>query len=148
MKRPIASNPVTIAVVRSQLQRSSTTIRVQLLMTESGEDAADLLSELACLIGAVCIGGSEQFGRTPWVRQLHGALCTIQDMCLVDNYCWNKTYALALDKATAIAIEHLLSIKPQHLASGMADAQWLAHQIKTKTLAPDSINRNRPKETA
>lgn len=146
MKRSIASNPVTIAVVRSQLRESERTLRIQLLMMEDGDDATELLSELACLVGAVCVGGSEQFGRTPWVRQLHGALCTIQDMCVIDNYRWNKTHALALDKAAEIAIEHLLSIKPQHLAAGMAEAQWLAHQIKAKAVTADTIVRQKPKE--
>jgi hypothetical protein len=62
------------------------TTRISMLSAQDGEDATELLARLSVVIGTPCEAGARQHGRDqPWVRQLHGALRTIQSMCL-DGY--------------------------------------------------------------
>lgn len=90
------------AKAEAEFQSQITTVRMRLLMACDGEDATDLLAMLAAVIGTPCEYGAMVYGRTPWVRQLHGALRTIQTMCL-DGYRWQDQYAQAIDSAVELA---------------------------------------------
>jgi hypothetical protein len=104
----IAEREASNAVRRASdaaFQSQITTVKIKMLMAEDGEDATELLSILAVVIGtpaqAGCMAGMHD---QPWVRQLHGAMRSVQDMCL-HGYQWQTRYALALTRACEIAGE-------------------------------------------
>jgi hypothetical protein len=146
----LASNPVALAFQRAgaktRAQRAQEefadqllTVRISMLSAEDGEDATELLAKLAVVIGTPCEAGARQYGHTePWVRQLHGALRTIQAMCL-QGYRWQAHYALALDRAIEVAAEPRELDDPGFTdswieASGLA-GRILNHDVDAEAIA-------------
>jgi hypothetical protein len=116
------------------------TTRITLLSVQDGDDATEVLSNLALIIGTPCEAGARQYGRTyPWVRHLHGALRTIHAMCLA-GYRWQAQYALALDRAIEIATEPQHDIEPDTFAEAWVEATSLAASILTHSVAHDAIS--------
>lgn len=110
--------------------------RIKILTMEDGADATEMLASLAVVIGTVCEAGSNQYKaeKPPWVRQLHGALRTVQDMCL-NGYTWQAQYAAAMERAVEIASEDRPDMDVRIFfdawdkAVGFADLIW-AHQVE------------------
>lgn len=117
-----------------------TTARTRIYLTADGEDATELLSQLAIAIGTPAEAGARTFGRDPaWVRQLHGALRTILDMCLQGGYRWRADMAHALDRAMEIAVNRPEGIAPEHFIAAFLEAQALAHQILNHTVTEGAV---------
>lgn len=135
----LASNPIARAYERagakSAAQRAQSefadqllTTRISMLSAADGEDATELLAKLAVVIGTPCEAGARQYGHTePWVRQLHGALRTIQAMCL-QGYHWQAQYALALDRAIELAAEPR-TLETEGFTEAWLEANGLAGRI-------------------
>ena len=104
--KAMAKNQADAAVRRAsdaEFQSQITTVKIKMLMMEDGEDATELLSLLAVVIGTPAQAGAMSGMREkPWVRQLHGSMRAIQDMCL-HGYLWQSRYALSLTRACEIA---------------------------------------------
>lgn len=108
--------------------------RIKILTMDDGVDATEMLASLAVVVGTVCEAGAQQFGHAPpWVRQLHGALRTVQTMCLA-GYKWQSQYAAALDCAVGIAAQDRPELDARIFmdawdgARGLADIIF-AHQV-------------------
>lgn len=112
------------------------TTRIKILTMDDGADATEMLASLAVVIGTICEAGSNQYKaeKPPWVRQLHGALRTVQDMCL-NGYLWQAQYAAAMERAVEIASEDRpyldvrIFFEAWDKAVGFADVIW-AHQVE------------------
>jgi len=124
----------------AEFQDQLVTTRTKLFMAEDGEDATELLASLAVVIGTTCDAGAVQFGRenTPWVRQLHGALRTIQVMCL-EGYKWQSQHALALNRAVILATDNTDGIDTDIFTQAWFDSNAFAGQILSHQVKPDSI---------
>jgi hypothetical protein len=117
------------------------TTRIKILTMDDGSDATEMLASLAVVIGTVCQAGSNQYKaeKPPWVRQLHGALRTVQDMCL-NGYLWQAQYAAAMERAVEIASEDRpdmdarIFFEAWDKAVGFADVIW-AHQVEAGAVA-------------
>ena len=135
------NNPVARALrsakAADEFRTQVLTVRIKLYQFEHGADATDLLACLAVVIGTPCEAGARQFGHTPWVSQLHGALRTIQTMCL-DGYCWQEQYAHALNRAIEIAVE-LRNFDVDIFTSAWQDANGLAVQIMNHAVSADAV---------
>jgi len=99
-----------------------------------------MLAKLSVIIGTPCEAGARTVGRSaPWVRQLHGALRSVQAMCLA-GYKWNASFAPALERAIDLAEEHQNGLpvdvftKAWIEANGMATLV-LAHRVDAETVA-------------
>lgn len=144
-RKPAAPHPI-LALAKKQaalsvrrasdaeFQSQITTVKIKMLMSQEGEDATDLLSLLATVIGAPAqAGAAAGLHHLPWVRQLHGALRSIQDMCL-HGYTWQTRYALPLTRACEIAGQDQPAVSPEVFLQAWLDAALmsemiLAHQI-------------------
>ena len=118
----------------AEFQSQIVTVKIKMLMAEDGEDATELLSLLAVVIGAPAqAGAAAGMYEQPWVRQLHGALRSIQDMCM-HGYTWQSRYALPLTRACEIAGQDQPAVSPEVFLQAWLDAALmsemiLAHQI-------------------
>ena len=114
---------------------------IKILTMDDGADATEMLASLAVVIGTVCEAGGNQYraAKPPWVRQLHGALRTVQDMCL-HGYLWQSQYAAAMERAIEIASEDRPDLDVRIFfdawdkAVGVADLIW-AHQVEAGAVA-------------
>ena len=126
----------------AEFQSQITTARTRLLLATDGEDATELLGMLAVIIGTPCDYGALVHGRTPWVRQLHGALRTIQTMCL-DGYHWQARYALAIDNAVSLAAsQDIGEVTPalrKHWEQAWLDANHFSNLIDQHLVDKDTI---------
>lgn len=139
-KMALASNPIAKALERagakSQAKRAQMefadqllTTRIGMLSAQDGDDATELLAKLAVVIGTPCEAGARLHGHYhPWVRQLHGALRTIQAMCL-QGYHWQAHYALALDRAIEIAAEQRDDLDAATFTAAWIEASAMAASI-------------------
>ena len=112
--------------------------RIKLYSATAGDDATELLASLAVVIGTPCEAGARLFGRAPWVVQLHGALRTIQQMCL-QGYTWQPIFAPALNAAIDQAVAERNGIDPGTFMDALIEANALAKQVLNHTVQPDSI---------
>ena len=114
------------------------TTRLCLLSADDGEDATELLSRLAVVIGTPCEAGARLGIKAPWVRQLHGALRTIQGMCLT-GYVWQSQYALALDRAIEVAGQERHELDAETFQAAWFEACALSSQIMAHTVTADAV---------
>ena len=122
---------------RSQLL----TVQCQIFEFDDGDDATELLSILAVVIGAPCqAGASCGMYEQPWVKQLHGALRTIQSMCLENGYRWQSIYAPALNRACEVAIVDRPQVTNNAFISAYVDACSMSASIATHTLQRDEVS--------
>lgn len=128
------SHPLKDAIQKAkadaEYKRNVTSARISMYMMDDGDDATEVLATLAIVIGTPCMAGHKTLGRdTPWVRQLHGALRSIQSICL-DGYRWKKEYTATLNRAVEIATEHDNdTMNMEVFADSWADAAFLAEKI-------------------
>jgi len=147
MKRVPKSSPVEAAVLRAKANKAAREhatnllhARLQMWSAVDGEDGTDLLSKLALSIGVPCVAWHDEHGRAePAVRLLHGALRTIQQMCL-EGYRWRSANAPALDRALELASEYRSSARPDLFMQAWIDAvtfsaEILAHKVTSETIS-------------
>lgn len=116
------------------------TTRARIYMTADGEDATELLAQLAIALGTPAEAGARSLGREPaWIRQLHGALRIILDMCLQGHYRWRTDMADALDRAMEIALDRPDTILPEHFLAAFVEAKALADTIMSHTVTEGAI---------
>lgn len=148
MSRWKKSNPVEAAIRRAQIKAAEAeaasqvmTVRLMLMTAEDGEDATELLARLSVVIGYHCQAAAQVHGdlMPAWAKQLHGALRTIQQMCM-EGYRWQSQYAMALDRAVEIATEPRQELTPEALAIGLLDSNHFADQIHRHAVTPQSVN--------
>lgn len=148
----LQSNPIARAMARASEHDARTQAerefasqlldtRIKLLSAVHGEDATELLACLAVVIGTPCEAGARIHGHThPWVRQLHGALRTVQDLCTTYHYTWRDEYALALDRAVEVAGQQRNELDAQVFTQAWGEALWfcnaiLQHQVTNEAIA-------------
>lgn len=149
MSRWKKSNPVEAAIQRAHVKRQDAeyasqalTVRLMILEAEDGQDATELLARLSVVIGYPCQAAAEVYGNKAlpaWAKQLHGALRTIQQMCL-EGYRWQSKYALALDRAVELALQPHPDLTAVAKAIGLIDSKYLADQIHAHAVTPQSVN--------
>lgn len=122
-----------------EFQSQITTVKIKMLLTHNGEDATELLSQLAVVIGAPAqAGAAAGLYNQPWVRQLHGALRTIQDMCL-HGYTWQSRYALPLTRACEIAGDDQPSVSADVFFRAWMDASLMSEMILAHTVDSEAV---------
>ena len=149
MSRWKKSNPVEAAIQRARVKRQDAeyasqalTVRLMILEAEDGQDATELLARLAVVIGYPCQAAAEVYGNKAlptWAKQLHGALRTVQQMCL-EGYRWQPQYALALDRAVELALQPHPDLTAVAKGIGLIDSNYLADQIHRHEVTPQSVN--------
>jgi hypothetical protein len=128
------------AQAEADFQSQITTTRMQIYELADGEDATRVLAALAVVIGTPAEAGARTFGRDPaWVRQLHGALRIILDMCVLGGYCWRSDMADALDRAIEIAAQQPTHLPTEHFVPAYHEASGLALQILNHTVTAEAI---------
>lgn len=124
----------------AEFESRITTIKLKIYAKPDGEDAAELLAALAVVIGSKAqAGGAVHEHGQPWVRQLHGALHIIRDVCLHGGYRWDASQAAALERAVEIAAEDHPEIPPDVFFRAFLEANALAADIENHRLAADTI---------
>jgi hypothetical protein len=117
-----------------EFQSQITTVKIKMLMMTDGEDATELLSLLAVVIGAPAqAGAASGLFDAAWVRQLRGALRSIQAMCL-QGYKWQSTYALPLTRACEIAEQEQPEVTPEIFVQAWLDASLMSQMIEAHTI--------------
>lgn len=133
------SHPVAKALAATQLRQHLKTVQIAAYQHSTGEDATDYLAHLAWIIGLGCETAANVHGlHHPAMRRLHGALRTVQQLCL-RGYRWDEALAPALDAALAEANELIIQ-HAEVAAPCMPGAEWLAsriraHQVTTADVA-------------
>ena len=139
---PKEQNRFAIAASKQQAERDFAsqilTVRVILCSTGHGDDATELLARLAVVIGTPCEAGARQFGKVPWVSQLHGALRTIQGLCL-SGYKWEAQYADPLNAAIDVATQPRPELTPANFVSAWTEASALFEAIMRHKVDAESI---------
>lgn len=118
-------------------------LSIRVLLAQPNEDATEILASTAYVIGMVaqtCVN-THGYDDTPWLRQLHGALRAIQDMCLTHGYTIPAGQGLALQRALEVALEHMPETfsHPTHAANGWVQAKWLRAVIEQHKITRDTI---------
>lgn len=116
--------------------------RLALLSMEEGQDATEILARLAVVIGSPCQACANVYGdknMPAWGRQLHGALRTIQTMCL-EGYRWQSVFALAMDRAVELAAEPRPELTPKAFHAAYLDACHFGNLILSHAVTPQSVN--------
>ena len=120
-------------------QSQITTVKIKMLMAEDGEDATEMLAILATVIGAPAqAGAAVGLYNQPWVRQLHGALRSIQDMCL-HGYRWQSRYALPLTRACELASQNQPAVTPEVFLQAWLDASLMTEMILAHTVDKEAV---------
>lgn len=139
-ERQAAEHRQRIEQANAEFHSQMLTTRARIYMTADGEDATELLAQLAIALGTPAEAGARSLGRSPaWVRQLHGALRIILDMCLQNHYCWRTDMADALDRAMEIALDRPDTILPEHFLAAFVEAKALADTIMSHTVTEGAI---------
>lgn len=116
------------------------TVRLNIYELADGDDATRVLAALAVVIGTPAEAGARTYGRDPaWVRQLHGALRIIVDMCLQGGYRWRADTADALDRAVEIAAARPDHLPAKHFTAAWLEANALAVQILNHSVTQGAI---------
>jgi hypothetical protein len=123
----------------ANFQRQIIEVKIKMLMMEEGEDATELLSILAVVIGTPAqAGAASGLYSEPWVRQLHGALRAIQDMCL-HGYTWQRRYAMPLNRACEIAGQDQPAVSVPVFTQAWADAALMSEMILLHQLDDSAV---------
>lgn len=129
---PVHRHPVAKAVAISRMQRMLLSERIAVLMLADGELVVDTLAHLAWMIGVGCETAVHALGlQHPTSRRLHGALRTIETMCLRGDYRWDVRQALAIEAARVAAHQVLIdhpTIAQQHISAGDVIAGLISRQ--------------------
>lgn len=131
-------HPLVIQGYHNEFTRKSRDIKIGAFLMESGADASSLLSELMVIIGTSCQAGAYQLGMVDWVKELHGALDTIAEMCN-DGYKWQSEHAVYLCDACQLAEEKLSVLKPFEFGKAYLDSESVAWEIKEKKWRKEAI---------
>lgn len=145
--RPTGINPVARAVAQQQAARARQQLnsvalseRISTLTLADGEPAAKHLATMAWAIAVSCEAALGVLGpQHATTRTLHGALRTIERVCLHHRYLWQAEYALALERAFELAhqvmVEHPTAAQ-RHISAGDAiGAVILARQLQPGMVA-------------
>ncbi len=129
---PAHRNPVGKAVAIARMDRAQRSERIQVLLLEDGEPVTSVLADLSWMIAVGCETAIHALGlHHPTSRTLHGALRSIEAMCLRNGYRWDITQALAIEAARAsshqVLIDHA-AIACQHTDAGHMIAGLIAQQ--------------------
>jgi hypothetical protein len=123
----------------AEFQSQIVEVKIKMLMAEDGEDATELLSLLAVVIGAPAqAGAAAGMYNQPWVRQLHGALRSIQDMCM-HGYTWQARYALPLTRACEIAGQDQPEVSVDVFIKAWLDACLMSEMIMAHTVDAEAV---------
>lgn len=101
-----------------------------------------MLARLAVVIGAPCQACANVYGdknMPAWGRQLHGALRTIQQMCL-EGYRWRAVFALAMDRAVELAAESRPELTPKAFHAAYLDACHFSNLILAHEVTHQSVS--------
>lgn len=148
MSRWKKGSPIEDAIRRAAAKRADAeynsqvlTVRLMILEAEEGQDATELLARLSVVIGYPCQAAAQVHGELmpSWAKQLHGALRTIQQICL-EGYKWQSKYALALDRAVEIAAQPHPDLTASAKAIGLIDSNYFADLIHAHAVTPQSVN--------
>jgi hypothetical protein len=144
-KLPAISSPVHRAMAKAEstaaianFHSTCTGVSIRILMAQDGEDCAELLGDIAYIVGTGCQAGAAHVGREPWVRTLHGTLRQIIDLCL-SGYQWRTDYAMGLQRSIEIVTEHLPGMPAQAWYEGMLDARMLARAIEDRNIDGNEV---------
>lgn len=141
---PAYRNPVAKAVAKRSMEQAARDERIATLMLEQDEDATDALAHLAWIVGVGCETALAVHGaQSAATRRLHGALRTVQAVCLQHGYRWQAQHAVPLQAALAEAHE-LIAKHPAQAARFTRGADWLAkaivqHQVQAADIAGAEI---------
>ena len=142
----LARNPISRAFVINRVQATHADriiiARTQLYQADHGQDATELLASVAVCIGGACqlAASLELYQTDARVRMLHGALRTVQAMCLA-GYKWQSEYAHALNAAIVTAQALLADLKatPEQILQAARDAEGFADEIMQHAVRVDSV---------
>lgn len=128
------------AAAEADFQSQIATTRLNIYQLADGDDATRVLAALAVVIGTPAEAGARTYGREPaWIRQLHGALRAVVDMCLQGGYRWRADMADALDRAVELASAPHEPLPIDHYTEAWKEANALAVQILNHKVSPGAV---------
>jgi hypothetical protein len=126
---PAHRNPVARAVAKHAMEQAARTERIATLLMQQDEEATETLAHLAWIVGVGCETALQVHGpQSPLTKRLHGALRTVQAMCLQHAYRWQAQHAVPLQAALAEAHE-VITAHPAQAGRFTRGADQLAHAI-------------------
>lgn len=131
-------NPVGLAFAKQTLVSSARDIKIELYLRDDGDDCTGMLANLAILIGTACSAGAAIEDRPAWVRQLHGALRTVQHLCMA-GYKWQPEYAHAFSRALEIAESKVMTLPVDALFKALHEAHWFSDRIERHVIDGQEI---------
>lgn len=136
---PAWRSPVARAVAKQAMASAARNERIATLILEQDEPATEHLAHMAWVIGAGCETAIHALGlHHPISRTLHGALRSIEAMCLRHAYTWQTEHALAIEAALASA--HQVIVEHPEIAQHHTDAgDVIAATIRAQRLAPGMV---------
>lgn len=136
---PAHRNPVARAVAKHAMEQAARTERIATLLMQQGEEATDTLAHLAWIIGVGAETALQVHGpQAASTRRLHGALRTVQAMCLQHAYRWQAAHAVPLQAALAEA-HQIITTHPAQAGRYTPGADHLAHAITHHQLQPGDV---------
>ena len=141
---PAWRNPVAKAVAIDRMHSAQLSERIEVLLLADGEPVTAQLAHLGWMIAVACETAMNALGlHHPTSRTLHGALRSIEAMCLRNGYRWDVSQALAIEAARASAHQVLIdhpSIAQQHVDAGHILAGLIdGHRLQAGMLAGAEI---------
>lgn len=136
---PAYRNPVAKAVAKRSMAQAARDEGIATLMLQQDEDATDALAHLAWIVGVGCETALAVHGaQSAATRRLHGALRTVQAVCLQHGYRWQAQHAVPLQAALAEAHE-LIAAHPEAAARFTRGADCLARAIQLHELQAGDV---------
>lgn len=120
-----------------ELKDHITVVKVALYGAADGQDETQLLSHLGFVFGLVTEAELSANGSTPLARRMHGALRSVQAMCL-NGYRWQAQQARPLEIAVDEALK-LLTTLPEYVVPFVPSAQYLCDRIRHHQLVMGDV---------
>ncbi len=136
--RRVRSNPVGALYARQNLRKTALDCKLRIYLTAHGEEAVDLLADLAVILGTCAEAGRMMVGGEAWVKMLHSGLRNIQAMCL-DGYRWSAAPAPYLDACLDTVEARMMLIPLPELVVAHSAAHWLGRAVRGRAVTKDMI---------
>lgn len=133
----INRNRVTYLYAKDEIESRVRSLKIQVWIKRSGEEATECLAKLAWIIGLATETEYKANGTTPRMRTLHGTLRMLHGWCL-SGYTWQIDDPAGIDNALDLAYDTLMQSPTTALAM-IPGADHLAACIRAHKVLPETI---------
>lgn len=134
----VNTNPIAYLCAVDNIQSRVRTLKTQVWVRHVGEEAVECLAMLAWLIGLAAEVELQTNPDGHELRVLHGACRMIQAWCL-SGYTWQIEDPAGMERCIDMSHKTLMQ-KPQWAIALAQGAHIFSHQVRTRTVTPESIS--------